>query len=157
MGGAVLREPLPPSTKSSFTTEPSLKQEILAIFAAGSAGKCKAATGLDHFKCYKAKGKPPNVAVDLEDQFGIEPGVLVKRPTLFCNPVDKNGEGIRNPAAHLTCYKVKGDGEKRHVVVRNQFGEQTLEVKKPQILCVPSDKIDVIPREDDDEEDDEEE
>ena len=49
--------------KTGFT--PSPPAEILAIFAAGSAGKCKAATGLDHFKCYKAKGKPPNVAVDL--------------------------------------------------------------------------------------------
>ena len=67
--------------------------EIQAIFDAGSAGKCKATTGVDHFKCHKAKGKPPNVAVDLEDQFGTEPEVLVKRPTLFCNPVRQEWRG----------------------------------------------------------------
>ena len=121
--------------------------EIQAIFNAGSAGKCKVSTGLDHFKCYKAKGEAPNVAVNLEDQFGVEPGVLVKKPELFCNPVDTNREGIRNPAAHLTCYKIKADGEKRDVVATNQFGEQTLEVKKPTLLCVPSEKVDVIPEE----------
>jgi hypothetical protein len=119
--------------------------EIQAIFNAGSAGKCKASTVLDHFKCYKAKGASPNVAVDLEDQFGVEPEVLVEQPKLFCNPVDKNGEEIRNPAAHLTCYKINADGENRDVVVENQFGGQTLEVEKPKLLCVPSDKIDVIP------------
>lgn len=119
--------------------------EVLAIHNAGRAGKCKASTVLDHFKCYKAKGASPNVAVDLEDQFGVEPGVLVEQPKLFCNPVDKNGEGIHNPAAHLTCYKIEGDGEKRDVVVGNQFGGQSLEVKKPELLCVPSDKIDAIP------------
>lgn len=119
--------------------------EIQAIFNAGSAGKCKAATVLDHFKCYRAKGERPNVAVDLADQFGVEPGVLVRKPELFCNPVDKNGEGIRNPTAHLTCYRIKADGKKRDVVVGNQFGGQTLEVKEPELLCVPSDKSDVIP------------
>jgi len=118
--------------------------EIQAIFDAGSAGKCKG-TGLDHFKCYEAKGDPVNVTVDLEDQFGVEPGVLVKKPELFCNPVDKNGEGIRNPAAHLTCYWIKEKDETRTVRIENQFGEQTLKVKNPELLWVPSEKIEVIP------------
>jgi len=128
--------------------------EIQAIFDASSTGKCKAS---DHFKCYEAKGDSLNLAVDLEDQFGVEPGVPVKEPKLFCNPVDKNGEGIVNPAAHLTCYEIRGDGEKRDVVVENQFGRQTLKVEKPRLLCVPSEKVHVIPRGDDDEEDGEEE
>lgn len=114
--------------------------EIQAIYNAGSAGKCKAHTALDHFKCYEAKGNPPNVAVDLQDQFGAESGILVEKPEFFCNPVDKNGEGIRNPAAHLTCYKIKANGEERNVVTTNQFGEQTLEVEKSELLCVPSEK-----------------
>lgn len=120
--------------------------EIQAIYAAGSAGKCKpAATVLDHFKCYEAKGDPLDVTVDLQDQFEAEPGVLVKKPVFFCNPVPKNGEGILDPAAHLTCYEISDDGEKRDVVVEHQFGAQTLEVKKPKLLCLPSNKIDVIP------------
>lgn len=100
---------------------------------------------LDHFKCYEAKGDPLDVTVDLHDQFEVEPGVLVKKPVFFCNPVAKNGEGILNPAAHLTCYEISDDGEKRDVVVEHQFGAQTLEVKKPQLLCLRSKKIDVIP------------
>ena len=51
-----------------------------------------------------------------------------------------------NPDVHLTCYEVKKlEGtpkfEKQHVLVQNQFGEdQILEVKKPELLCVPSTK-----------------
>jgi hypothetical protein len=29
------------------------------------------------------------------------------------------------------------------VVVANQLGEQTLDVKKPELLCVPSDRLEV--------------
>ena len=105
-----------------------------------------ASATLDHFKCYKAKGDLVNVIVNLQDQFGLEPLVLVGHPKLFCNPVDKNGEGIKDPTAHLTCYKiVAGPEPARDVVVANQFGEQTLEVKHPQLLCVPSEKILVTP------------
>ncbi len=119
--------------------------EIQAIYNAGSAGKCKAPILLDHFQCYKAKGVPPNVVVNLEDQLGVVAGVLVEQPELFCNPVDKNGEGILNPAAHLTCYKIRAENEKRDVFVENQFGGQTLETQKAELLCVPSDKIEVSP------------
>jgi len=129
--------------------------EIQAIFNAGSAGKCKK---VDHFKCYTAEGDSVNQIVDLQDQFDIEPDVLVAKPKLFCNPVDKNSEGILNPAAHLTCYKINDDGVKRNVFVENQFGVQTLKVGKPELLCVPSQKIAVEPihSTDEDEEDEEE-
>ena len=69
---------------------------------------------------------------------------MVEEPELFCNPVDKNDEGISDPTAHLTCYKIKEDDKKRQVLIENQFGEQTLKVTKPKLLCVPSKKIEVI-------------
>jgi len=97
---------------------------------------------LDHFQCYKAKGEALKVYVDLEDEFGAAT-VLVREPEFFCNPVDKNGEGIRSPALHLTCYKIKGEADKRDVLVENQFGEQALDVRKPELLCVPSSKVDI--------------
>jgi hypothetical protein len=93
---------------------------------------------VDHFLCYKAKGEPPYVVVDLEDEFGLLAGVFVEQPDFFCNPVNKNGEGILNPTAHLTCYKIRAENEKRDVVVDNQFGEQFLETQKAELLCVPS-------------------
>jgi len=47
----------------------------------------------EHFKCYNAEGDAVNAIVDLQDQFGVEPQVLVGEPDLFCNPVAKNGGG----------------------------------------------------------------
>jgi hypothetical protein len=114
------------------------------------------ALNLDHFKCYEAEGNPVNVTVSLEDQFGVEPEVLVAEPELFCNPVDKNGEGIFHPTAHLTCYKIEDDGEELDVSIKNQFGEQSLKVEKPELLCVPSEKISVVPTDDDEEDGDDE-
>lgn len=107
---------------------------------------------VDHFKCYKAEGERVNVTVNLEDQFGVDPRALVAKLKLFCNPVDKNREGILNPAAHLTCYEIKvdEDDKKWQVFIKNQFGEQTLKVNESELLCVPSEKIDVTPEEDDD-------
>jgi hypothetical protein len=108
---------------------------------------------LDHFKCYKAKDlkNPKFVAttVALSDQFGVNDGMFeVKKPFLFCNPADKNGEGISNPVDHLACYKVKGPaldkGDRPKVEVDNQLGGLQLEVTKPFLLCVPSTKT-VIP------------
>jgi hypothetical protein len=68
----------------------------------------------------------------------------VKKPSLFCNPVDKNNEGIVNAADHLTCYTVKGPKlqkqDRPKVEIANQFGTLELEVQKPFLLCVPSTK-----------------
>ena len=96
---------------------------------------------IDHFKCYEANGDPVNVNVNLEDQFGVEPGVPVEEPKLFCNPVDKNGEGIGDPTAHLTGYEIGDDHAERIVIVSNQFGAgQILQIEDPEILFVPSKK-----------------
>ncbi len=98
---------------------------------------------LDHFLCYKVKEetKLGDIFVSLEDQFGSDPDVRVKKAKTICVPVDKNGEGINNPDLHLVCYKVKSELKpKKDVLVTNQFGEQILEVKKPDLLCVPSSK-----------------
>lgn len=95
---------------------------------------------LDHFKCFEVEeGDDVNVTVTLEDQFGVELVVEVEEPELFCIPVDKNGEGIFDPSAHLTCYEIDGDSEEseREILVENQFGEQVLEAEEPVLLCVP--------------------
>lgn len=108
---------------------------------------------LDHFKCYKAKDlKNPKFissTVSLTDQFAVNDGPFeVKKPFLFCNPADKNGEGIENPVDHLACYKVKGPklskNDRPKVEVDNQLGDLQLEVTKPFLLCVPSTKT-VLP------------
>jgi len=102
---------------------------------------------LDHFLCYKAWGRKVDVDVRLQDQFGPEEEVKVKRPKLFCNPVDKNGEGIFDPTAHLTGYEIKDRGDKvrRRVTLKNQFDEQeqTVMIEKPKLLLVPTQKLSV--------------
>ena len=82
----------------------------------------------------------------------------------LCNPVDKNGEGIRQREAHLVCYDLKnkvsddedsdsrdddrdsgdddsGGGRKLTVFTRDQFGLMKLRVHdNDRSLCVPSSK-----------------
>jgi hypothetical protein len=106
-------------------------------------------TGLDHFKCYKTKQLGTRFdprRVILTDQFNQE-RVNVVRPEAFCTPVDKDGSGINDPTAHLTCYKirdVRGDEfpkfRKRPIEVGDQFGTHSLLVKKTRTLCLPSSK-----------------
>jgi hypothetical protein len=103
---------------------------------------------LSHFKCYKAREtSTPRFArrnVTLVDQFGPTTPE-VQSPLRLCNPVDKNGEGIPDPTAHLMCYRIKeARGPRRDVTVRNQLGEQALTVIKPETLCVPAAK-DAVP------------
>ena len=102
------------------------------------------AGGLDHFKCYEAEGDDNlDVSVELEDQFGSTT-TEIEEAELFCNPVDKNGEGIFDNTAHLTGYELDDDDEdfeRRTVTISNQFvDEQVLGVEKPELLLVPSEK-----------------
>ena len=95
----------------------------------------------------------------------------IRRPQLFCNPLNKNGEGIIDDVSHLTCYKIdvvddddssdddddSSDGAARLVDIFNQLDDQTLVVEEPQLLCVPTEKLSVevvIGGDDDDDDDD---
>lgn len=102
----------------------------------------------DHFKCYLARGeRSRSQHVFLEDQF--ESGdSKIRGPVSFCNPVDKNGEGINDPDARLVCYRLvnrKGDQDlgRHELLVENQFGDDTLHIRRAQVLCVPSTEIEV--------------
>jgi hypothetical protein len=67
----------------------------------------------------------------------------------LCAPVNKDGSGISDPDTHLVCYNTapKGPPLREFVRVDNQLVTQTLEVLKPQTLCVPSSKTPVDPGE----------
>jgi len=95
-----------------------------------------------NFKCYKAKlelGTPfQRKALPLVDQFGANSGVIVA-PFEFCNPVDKNGEGIADPESHLMCYKMTSRRRvSERVVDRDQFGDETLVLASAASLCLPA-------------------
>ena len=102
-------------------------------------------TTLDHFKCYRVKGKFRRAGITVADQFG-SPSIVVdvKRPRRLCVPVNKNGEGIFDSADHLMCYQVRlartsppftAAGQ---IFVNNQFGIDVLNAVRPTELCVPS-------------------
>jgi hypothetical protein len=108
---------------------------------------------VDHYKCYNVKISkgtdkfPKGIRVSIKDQFGQPKLYDVKRPSRLCIPVDKNGEGIKDPDTHLMCYKVKpARGEPRHekvtgIFTNNQFGPEQLDTEKEEELCVPSMKF----------------
>jgi hypothetical protein len=104
----------------------------------------------DHFECYNlavTSGTPKFVAVPgvtLQAEFGSMT-VTVKKPAYLCTPVDKNGEDPTAPShvSHLMCYQVKQTDTVKFakvtgLFVNNQFGPETLDAKKPALLCVPA-------------------
>lgn len=64
------------------------------------------------------------------------------RLRFLCNPVDKNGEGIKTPSGHLLCYRVKAAVDHTKVIglinTANQFGIETMDTRKEELLCVPA-------------------
>jgi hypothetical protein len=123
----------------------------VALFALGAA-PVSAQFNLDHYKCYKVEDlKNPKFeksSVSLTDQFAIDDGVFeAKRPFMFCNPVDKNGEAILNADDHLSCYKVKRPrptpDQRPNVQVVNRLDTLQQQAKKASLLCAPATKTDI--------------
>jgi hypothetical protein len=123
---------------------------VLVCVVVGLAGTTRVATaddltaalaGTDHYMCYATRGSQfaPRT-VGLVDQF-VGTTATVVRPLRFCNPANKNGEGIVDPTANLMCYRLtEPHFTRRTVLVRNQFGDQTLTVIRPESLCNPAEK-----------------
>ncbi len=104
----------------------------------------------DHFECYSVVVTPrtprfvtvPGIA--LADRFGSL-SVAVGKPKMLCNPVDKDGADPTVPAhtSHLVCYALRLSSGQRFtkrtgLVVENEFGPETLDAWKPELLCVPA-------------------
>src|SRR6185295_478950 len=98
------------------------------------------APAIDHFKCYKTRGRFRSDPLNVTDQFGSLVATI-KRPVRYCNPVDKNGEGILDGSQHLVCYRVRSSTyapTHDDLFTLNQFGPDTYNVFGPRELCVPS-------------------
>ena len=80
--------------------------------------------------------------MQLSDQFGSRTVELIK-PRVFCNAVNKNGEGIQDPTAHLTCYQTGARVFKDpRVISTDQFGSLQLSLRKQRTgLCIPSQEV----------------
>ncbi|MDA2924417.1 thrombospondin type 3 repeat-containing protein [Acidobacteria bacterium AH-259-L09] len=115
---------------------------------------------VDHFLCYKIEDHDDDDDGDdddddddddaskfqafVVDQFDQPKLFEIKKPRWLCNPVDKNGEGIKNPDNQLVCYTVKpAKGQPKHervegIFLNDQFGPARVDTKKERELCVPS-------------------
>jgi hypothetical protein len=109
---------------------------------------------VDHYKCYRARVTigapkfPENVTVLATDQFRTAQGTFrLDKVRHLCNPVDKDGEGIKNPTGHFVCYTARGiprSTRARGLYANNQFGPGRFDTQGEQELCIPSTK-EVIP------------
>jgi hypothetical protein len=105
---------------------------------------------LDRFKCYKIKrmaGSPApytGLEVTVADQFTEAKTFTISKAKRLCNPVDKNGAGIKNQAGHLVCYSLKpAKKQPKHVkrvgvYVANELGPGRLDTTKEELLCMPA-------------------
>lgn len=93
----------------------------------------------DPFKCYRAKpqpgtGGPPPRTVDLVDEVESKTTV-VSRPAGLCNAANVAAQGVKDPTAHLACYRIKAAPDQPpfsplNVSVSNQFGSSALALTK---------------------------
>lgn len=103
---------------------------------------------VDHYLCYKAKGRTfkPLLATSVADQFapGGYPGAVLVKLTRFCTPVNVDGgdPGASTHPGHLACYQMKllgGKFPKTYVSTNNGgFGAQVLKVTATGEACLPA-------------------
>jgi len=97
-----------------------------------------------HYTCYSIAGPPPGAVVDLETQFGLEPGVTVGQARFKCVPTIKNGGGTRKDP-DLKCYDILGSDPPHVVNLRTQFGDElNLPVGQAKLMCIPAKELRAI-------------
>lgn len=117
-----------------------MKAKILLAGCAIAIVFASQAMALDqHYKCYKASkvSTPFPPTVTLADTIGGAQIASIKKAFLYCNPVEKDGSLITDPAGGAICYKIKADKENATISTTNQFGAATVVAKKAFLLCVP--------------------
>jgi acyl-homoserine lactone acylase PvdQ len=102
---------------------------------------------VDHYKCYRTRRAAASAAFGgaasvLADLFETK-STNITKPVAVCAAVDKNGEGVGDPTAHLACYRIKDAAgqpklAQQSVSVGNQFGGETQSITKAATLCVPA-------------------
>ncbi len=159
-------QPLDVQNQSTQLCTPSLVEVVgptatPTATPTGSAGPTATppASTLDHFEQYrvrKSRGAPRFARSELtlrsqflkekpEDEF-LKVTVKVTRQFSLGVPTDKNDEGVNFLLPHLTCYNISAPRFPiQDVIVKNQFGEFPLTLRRPKLLCVPSTKELVAP------------
>jgi hypothetical protein len=101
----------------------------------------------DHFTCYKMRTSPhtpkfvPHLASVVSDQFGaLSVNVLKPKKLCVATNVSNTEPGADTHAEHLVCYqaKLQSTFTPLRAYTANEFGNETLDVKKPLEVCVPA-------------------
>jgi len=132
------------------TTRADLLLVPTAKSLTGPPGPPNPSSNVDHYKCYRVRVTPGtarfprSVPVGVADQFGTTQRIMrLKHPRHLCTPVDKNGEGIKNPTGHLMCYIGRSSPrvpKRVGVFLDNQFGQGKVDRSREQEFCIPSQK-----------------
>ncbi len=103
--------------------------------------------GLDHFLFYDTADQRVAERIRVQTQFEVgrdeEPDVIrLTAAALFANPVKKNSEGILDPNAHLTWYRVHDPvpDPMRMVNYRDQFGRRRVCLGRKAGFLAPTQK-----------------
>jgi hypothetical protein len=138
-----------------FIRVDTIRPELLLVPAAKSLTSQPPAPDpqgnqVDHYKCYKVRVTPgtprfpERVIVTATDQFNTATKTLkLLKPRHLCNPVEKNGESVKNPSVHLMCYLARGvprTAPRRGVFVTDQFGPRRVDTSREREICIPSEK-----------------
>jgi hypothetical protein len=107
-----------------------------------------AAGNLNHFKGYRGKRtRAPVFPASLDGDLGSQQAKFYRYAAVM-TPVDVDGAGMVDPTAHLMClelvYRDRGfeipepSFTSQEVTIENELGTQTIEITKPDALCLPS-------------------
>jgi len=146
-GGGATVTPLASGTGTTTTTPTNSATPVRTATPAPTAVPTPVA-GVDHYQCYTASHAPGSRAparrsTTLADDFESKRTTVV-RTSEVCLPVDENGRGIADRAAHLQCFTIRdAAGEARFqprvVTVDDDLGTtRSLLLRKSERLCLPA-------------------
>lgn len=112
------------------------------------ASPVPSALQLDPYRCYKAKGVPgfptPVASLGLVDQFAART-VTTRTMFRFCTPASVDGAALRDPGAHLACYRFSDDtgsplADNVPLNTESGFGALALTARTSatRVLCLPT-------------------
>ena len=122
---------------------------LLTPTALGAVPPPLTSHAVDDFACYKAKTAKdtPKLAkglqIDVSSAFGPDRTLDVKALQLLCVAADR-GNGRKNPAAALTCYKVAPAKDEPAMTPRtsqpiaNDLATLTVDATADALLCLPA-------------------
>ena len=121
---------------------------LSALPAQAGGGAGGGGTSFVAFQCYLVTGADKaGRVVNLTDQFGTTENVRVERARMLCTPT--TGELVTGELDdissitpdHVKCYSIiPNTNPNLDAQVTDQFGVETLEVKKTSFLCMPAGK-----------------